>query len=71
MLALHALNSNFAQGLEYLILWKGYRNENSSWIKESDLNLAAKRYVSYKLYMYIFLFLFPEAFNTPNQDGGL
>ena len=47
------LNASFAcielcTGLEYLIMWKGYHNEDSSWIKESDCNLAAKRYVSYK-----------------------
>ena len=32
-------------------MWKGYRNKESNWIKESDLNLAAKRYVRYKLHV--------------------
>ena len=56
------------KGSEYLVLWKGFTNEDSSWIKGSDLNWLQKgTYVSHTSIKNAFTFFNSRAFNILNQ----
>lgn len=38
--------------MKCLVLWKGYRKEEASWVKETEVTEAALRYKSHLLYLF-------------------